>query len=236
MDRLSTSELTIPTLTQGLSQPPSSTSTSFSFLGFSMTTWIIIILVLAILGFNIFAYLAKGSQTIAGFFRPFFQSISGIFGSSLANITKQVTNTSATGTKAGVDVAAGTINSAVDVIQQTAGSITGATASSSLVGSQKTNTNTNITAGQDDELTQMLNQAQKQTKNISQQQTQAHTFASDEASSAIQSSKSSSKSGWCYIGEDRGFRSCIQVGENDTCISGDIFPSQDICVNPTLRQ
>jgi hypothetical protein len=25
------------------------------------------------------------------------------------------------------------------------------------------------------------------------------------------------------------------VGPNDTCMSGDIFPSQDICVNPSLR-
>jgi len=43
------------------------------------------------------------------------------------------------------------------------------------------------------------------------------------------------KAGFCYIGEDRGIRSCIQVGENDQCMSGDIFPSRDICVNPNLR-
>jgi hypothetical protein len=61
-------------------------------------------------------------------------------------------------------------------------------------------------------------------------------YEADDSSSSIQASKSSSKSGWCYIGEDRGFRSCIQVGQNDTCMSGDIFPSQDICVNPSLRQ
>jgi hypothetical protein len=41
--------------------------------------------------------------------------------------------------------------------------------------------------------------------------------------------------GWCYIGEDRGFRSCSKVNENDTCMSGEIFPSQEICVNPNLR-
>ena len=28
---------------------------------------------------------------------------------------------------------------------------------------------------------------------------------------------------------------CVAPGENDMCMSGDIFPSQDICVNPTLR-
>jgi hypothetical protein len=61
------------------------------------------------------------------------------------------------------------------------------------------------------------------------------TYHADNAFSAIQASKSSSKSGWCYIGEDRGFRSCIEVGDNDQCMSGQIFPSADICSNPSLR-
>ena len=51
-----------------------------------------------------------------------------------------------------------------------------------------------------------------------------------------QKNKPKSKSGFCYIGEDRGFRSCIEVGEGDVCMSGDIFPTQDICINPNLRE
>jgi hypothetical protein len=66
----------------------------------------------------------------------------------------------------------------------------------------------------------------------------ANTFnyTADDSMSNIQQSKSSNKSGWCFIGEDRGFRSCIQVNENEKCMSGDIFPSQEICINPNLRQ
>jgi hypothetical protein len=60
-------------------------------------------------------------------------------------------------------------------------------------------------------------------------------YNADDSYSSIQKSKSSSKSGWCYIGEDRGFRSCISVGDNDKCMSGDIFPTNEICVNPNLR-
>jgi hypothetical protein len=58
-------------------------------------------------------------------------------------------------------------------------------------------------------------------------------YQADESTSTIQSG--GNKSGWCYIGEDRGFRSCVEVGQQDTCLSGDIFPSKDICVNPNLR-
>ena len=61
-------------------------------------------------------------------------------------------------------------------------------------------------------------------------------YKADDSMSNIQQSKSNSKSGWCFIGEDRGFRSCIQVNENEKCMSGDIFPSQEICINPNLRQ
>jgi hypothetical protein len=65
---------------------------------------------------------------------------------------------------------------------------------------------------------------------------QTASFEADDSYSAIQASKATSKAGWCFIGEDRGFRSCIEVGDNDKCMSGDIFPTMDICVNPSLRQ
>ena len=39
----------------------------------------------------------------------------------------------------------------------------------------------------------------------------------------------------CYIGTDRGFRSCIEIGHADKCMSGDIFPTHDKCINPSLR-
>jgi hypothetical protein len=56
----------------------------------------------------------------------------------------------------------------------------------------------------------------------------------DDSTSRIQM-KPTSKAGFCYIGEDRGFRSCIDVGEGDVCMSGDIFPTEAICINPNLR-
>ena len=44
------------------------------------------------------------------------------------------------------------------------------------------------------------------------------------------------KSGYCYIGEDRGFRSCVKVGNMDKCMSGNIFPTEAVCINPSLRE
>ena len=57
----------------------------------------------------------------------------------------------------------------------------------------------------------------------------------DIATNSTQSSKIAKKSGYCFIGEDRGFRSCVHVKKGDMCMSGDIFPKEAICINPNLR-
>jgi hypothetical protein len=97
---------------------------------------------------------------------------------------------------------------------------------------QSTDGNTGVSQIQSNDLKQDLNNALNQ---ANPDNSPEPGYSADDSYSSIQKSKSSNKSGWCYIGEDRGFRSCIRVGENDTCMSGDIFPTSDICVNPNLR-
>ena len=94
-------------------------------------------------------------------------------------------------------------------------------------GSGSVNTQSNFDPYSDNSLNKALNNA---STSFSQSNV---PVADDSYSSTIQSSNN--KSGWCYIGEERGYRTCLQVGENDTCMSGDIFPSRDICINPSLR-
>lgn len=57
----------------------------------------------------------------------------------------------------------------------------------------------------------------------------------DDSTSKTQKHQSG-KAGYCYIGEDRGFRSCIKVEAGDTCMSGHVYSRQDICMNPSLRE
>ena len=44
------------------------------------------------------------------------------------------------------------------------------------------------------------------------------------------------QSGYCYIGTDRTFRSCVKMNAGDTCVSKKVFPTKDICINPSLRK
>lgn len=48
-------------------------------------------------------------------------------------------------------------------------------------------------------------------------------------------SKHNLKEGWCFIGKDRGFRSCLPVGRRDMCLSEHVYPTRDICIHPSLR-
>ena len=58
----------------------------------------------------------------------------------------------------------------------------------------------------------------------------------DTDNSPLPNDSISNKVGYCYVGTDRGYRSCIEVNDTDNCISGDVFPTMDICINPNLRQ
>jgi len=48
--------------------------------------------------------------------------------------------------------------------------------------------------------------------------------------------KKTVKGGYCYIGTDRTFRSCVKVDPGDVCMSMKIFPTKDVCINPNLRR
>jgi hypothetical protein len=188
-------------------------------------TWLIVALILAVLGFNIFYYLASGTQFFANFVSPYIKYFSDLVGGTIGNTTKQIVTTSATGTKAGVDITAGTITSSIDAL----GSAIEGT--SSAVAQTGQAVEKDVSTSPENPLNNALNNAQQQ----QQQGGDPDTFQADDSYSSIQSGKSSSKSGWCYIGEERGIRSCSQVGPNDQCMSGDIFPTSQVCVNPTLR-
>jgi len=49
-----------------------------------------------------------------------------------------------------------------------------------------------------------------------------------------QRSVSQDKTSWCLVGEYKGRRGCIDISEHDKCMSGQVYPTQKMCLNPTL--
>jgi hypothetical protein len=222
-------------------------STSSFFSNITWQTWLIVILMLAFLGINVFAYLEKGTDATTNFFDKYIVPILKVFGYETLETTKQTVETSATGTKAGVDVVANTTTGTINTIESSAKGTSSKTNGS-------TTTNGSTVTGQQTTSQLKMNSAQpirdqlkieKQINDLEDMQQQNLQKALDDSAkggepkpddsrSRIQSG-GSGKAGWCFIGEDRGFRTCSEIGPNDKCMSGDIFPSQEICMNPNLR-
>ena len=188
----------------------------------------LIVVILLFLGVNIFSYLGDFLQIIKDAFAPLLKNILESFGYVVTETTKDVTQVAAAGAKLGIDVAAGTIESGVNVIQgqldldQGSGSGPGQGPGQRLNPYQKNNLSKQ--ASMSASLSSALADAEYNTEPLP-----------DDATSSTQRN-GSGKSGYCYIGEDRGFRSCIAIKEGDVCMSGEIFPTNAICVNPSLRE
>jgi hypothetical protein len=248
--------------------PSSYNNSSFlDFKNMSMTTWLIIILVLAFLGLNIFVYLAQGTQTIVDIFNPL---VGGIF-KVAAVVTGETIDVAADGakvvvggTKFAVDKTANAIDTGLTAIQEITPNVSGQSNISNpfsklnLSGQQNIlGQSSNISGQSNNETDQyttpnvatsgvkgepidkpQLSQGDQSTLNRAlntkqMQQSGGKDYQAYEASSSV---NGSGKAGWCFVGEDRGYRTCAQVEANDTCMSGDIFPSHEICVNPNLRR
>jgi hypothetical protein len=194
-----------------------------------LLTWVIIILVLALLGFNIFIYLGIAIQDITNFFRPLIIKIYEILGLT----TKNIVNVTLEDSREIVNETANVYDKSTTAIQNNIDNksipISSSTAKTSLSNENIPSINETRDIMQSNSLNNALNNATQENSS-----SQKMDYEADDSSSNIQRG-SSNKSGWCFIGEDRGFRTCAQVGVNDSCISGDIFPSNEICINPKLR-
>ena len=179
-------------------QTPSTSQTSRPYIQYG-----IIILIISLLGLNVFGFLENITEKITDLIRP----IASFLGYNLGETIKTTVSTSGVGTKKIIDVTTGTISGGVDVLEK------------GLRYKQNRNKIDNS----------FLDQSVPN-------YTKPEEVPEPDDSGSRTQSKSTGKSGYCYIGEDRGFRNCIEVGENDTCMSGDIFPSQEICINPNLRE
>lgn len=166
-----------------------------------------ILLLLSFLGINLLNISGNIIQTVANIFGPLVAQILSIFGyttGSLLNITADVASDTA---KAGIDIAEGSIQSVGNILRD---------ASQGHVNEQsKTN------------LDNALNQAKHPSS-------PPPAPKPDSTENPIQNPITTNKAGWCLVGEYKGRRGCIEVAEQDKCLSGQVYPSQKLCLNPVL--
>ena len=173
--------------------------------------WVILFFILAFLGFNIFTYLGKFTDFLIDVWNSFAGWLNARFGTNFSELAKQTINVSATGAKGAVDIVQSSANTGIDVVSN----------------------------NPDKDMTPVQEKKQPPPQEIDNivQNGGVPTKGEDEieAAPAYSSVGSVGQAGWCFIGEDQGVRTCSKVGQNDICMSGDVFPTQDVCVNPNLR-
>jgi hypothetical protein len=181
-----------------------------SFLNYFIR-FILVIALLAFAGFNIFAQFGIITEDAMNFIEPVIHPIMKALGMAASQGVK----TTSDATKASIDIVSGATKSGVNVVED------------QLIGS-------GIRSSGGGDAKQERARANALTMKTGVDAIIPQPEA-DEAGSVTQKGKISGKAGYCLVGEDRGIRSCVKVGEGDTCMSGNIFPSKDVCINPTLR-
>lgn len=169
------------------------------------------IIILMILGVNIFYYLGNFTEILSSIFK----TIMTFFGLGAANEVKK-----------NVDVTTNNVNSGLNKLDDT-------------IQKKKTRNKIDIkkknnVEDSDDEDELITTAPKKASTNASTNKpTSTNAPNPDDATSSTQ--RKNTKPSYCYIGETDGVRSCTSVKNDIECMSGEIFPTMDICVNPNLR-
>ena len=183
------------------------------FTGRNMITLGLLLVILALLGMNILGYFAEGVDIFGALLQK--------LGIGTIKTVEKTVDVSMDGVKLGADITAGAVKDAANIAlpkskqskqsKQPKGTISEAV-------QKKSETSDDLTSN-----------------GIGQNSKVKFPQEDDSESSKIQTRVSNQKAGWCYVGTDRNIRSCIEVGESNKCMSGDIFPSRELCMNPNLR-
>jgi hypothetical protein len=167
---------------------------------------LIILLVFSFLGINILNILGDLMQTFIQIFGPLVSQILSIFGYTTGTVLNKTADVVANTAKTGIDIAEGSIQSVGNILRDAS--------------------QTNVDSRSKQSLDSALN-----TKIFNVNEPKP-----DSTTNPIQNPITAGKQGWCLVGEYQAKRGCIEVGEHDRCLSGQVFPNQKMCLNPTLTQ
>jgi hypothetical protein len=209
----------------------------------SIFFWIFIIILLAFLGLNIFKYLAEGTDIVSGLLSPIAYIITMVSGDTAKTTlqhTSQGTQTIASETSNFLQILLKLItdmfNNSVNFIANS--STSGISYLQSTIKQDKiTSTNSNGTnSNEEQEEEGVLKNERKIENRIQDVPNSIKNLINKKEDNIPEPSRSESQQhGYCYIGKENNSRYCAKVSSKSKCMSGDIFPTMDLCINPKLR-
>jgi len=167
-------------------------------------------LIISVLGINILNILGNFIQSIADIFGPLISRFLNALGYSAGTALDKVSDVTADAAKVGIDIADGALND-IGGLLKGSGPRSKPEPEPEPEPENDPNKNTSIP---------LPTEPPKEP-------------SPDSSENAIQKPITSDKWNWCLVGEYQNKRGCIEITDTDKCMSGQVFPSQKMCLNPT---
>jgi hypothetical protein len=184
-------------------QPRYETLPTESFSGKNMFIIVLIALLgLSMIGINLLDIASNIIKTVISIFGPLITQILSILGYTTGTVINKTADIVSDTTKAGIDIAEGTVQNVGDLL---------------------------ISASRGGVDTKAQKQLDSAINNSNKTDTEPEP---DTTENPIQNPIAKGKGGWCLIGEYENRRGCIEVSDDNKCMSAQVFPTQKMCLNP----
>lgn len=164
--------------------------------------FLLILVILSFLGINMLIISGNVLEELSKIFGPTVKHVASMLGYSTGELVETTADVGADAAKLGIDIAEGSAQSVAKLLKNAS--------ESGLSEAQRKNLKLSISSPK--------------------QNRDDKTPEPSQSADSIHRSISSKKGGWCFIGEDAGSRGCVSIDEHDKCMSGQIFPSKESCV------
>ena len=171
---------------------------------------LLILVILSLIGVNLLYMFGNVIDWFTDTFGPIIKNVLAMMGFSTGVLINNTADVAADAANLGVDIAKGTTQSIGDL----------------LINSSQ--------GGVSDEEKKRLEQALTSPKCANKSGEPAPVQSSEPTVTNIASQKP--KAGWCYVGDYIGSRGCVSMDEHNKCMSGQVFPSQSACLNPSPQK
>ena len=170
---------------------------------------LIFLLILSFLGINLLNISGDIIQRISNIFGPVFVNFLSLFGYTTGTVINKTADLVGDASKTGIDIAEGTAQSVGGLF---------------LKASQNLSNQPSLETPEPEPESKQPPKPKPESKPEPEP---------DTTKNPIQKPISSIKARWCLVGEYEGRRGCIAINEHDKCLSGQVFPTQQMCLNPT---
>ena len=167
------------------------------------------LLILSFLGINLLMIFGNWMQVVINIFGPLVTQILSVFGYTTGTVLDKTEDVATTVAKSGIDIAGGAVQSVADLL--------------------KNISSPNVDPGARSQLDQALEQKSKSDNTMFKY----NDPDADSSDAPIQKPITADKNNWCLVGEYDGKRGCVKVDDAAKCMSGQVFPTEQMCLNPT---